>query len=326
MRAGALAALGLLGAAAVAQAPKAPAAQAPAATTARAAPEKAPASAPAAAPPSSAAPKPPAAPEAPPIEYTLTAREGAWRVRVTLRPGRPEPGQPLDVLLDVARHPDIPDPTFGDRIPLDRAVRLALVFSGPGQKERHRLWPLGDAGIYGTHWTPPAKGLWTASLEPLDVKAEAPHASFQIGAGVPMPPSTEGQAVHASRVILAGSAPLFLEPGRPLRETMHDLGDKYGQAVTGKEDPAAIKAMALLARAAVGRAPGKPAAADAAEFDRIAVELADTLEVLAASPDGQRQGKLAELNVDSCLRCHAKFRDGVTADLSHWPEVKPWRR
>src|SRR4051812_39245791 len=65
-----------------------------------------------------AAPKPIAAAEPPPIEYTLTIKDAAWRVRVTLRPRRPEPGQPLDILLDVARHPDVPDPTFGDRIPL----------------------------------------------------------------------------------------------------------------------------------------------------------------------------------------------------------------
>ena len=339
IRAGAAAALALFGAAALAQAPAgtqaAPRAASPVATSAVQAAPPAPPTAPAANAPSAAGPaatapaaaqKPAGPPELPPIEYTLTAKEGAWRVRVTLRPGQPEPGQPLDILLDVAKHPDIPDPTFGDRIPLDRAVRLALVFSGPGQRQRHRLWPLGDAGIYGTHFTPPSKGLWTATLEPLDTKAEAPRASFQIGAGVPMPASSEGQAVHASRVILAGSAPMFIEPGRPLRETMHDLGEKFGPALEARaDDPAALKAMALLARAAVAHVPAKQAA-DAAEFDKLAVELADTLEVLAATPTDQRRGKLSDLNVESCLRCHAKFRDGVVSDLSRWPEVKPWRR
>lgn len=267
----------------------------------------------------------PAAAEPPPIEYTLTVKEAAWRVRVTLRPGRPEPGEPLEILLDVARHPDIPDPTYGDRIPLDKA-RLALSLSGPGHRQRHRLWPLGDAGIYGTHWTPPARGLWTATLEPLDTKAEAPHVSFQLGAGVPMPASTEGQAVHASRVILAGAAPSAVAPGRSLRDVMHELGDRWGRALEDKTvDPAVLKILAALSRAAAGHAPPK-LAADAAEFDKLATELADTIEVLAASPADQRHGKLADLNVDSCLRCHTKFRDGIVSDLSRWPEVKPWVR
>jgi hypothetical protein len=63
------------------------------------------------APPSSPSPAPEAgSTETPPIQYTVTIKQAAWRVRVTLRRGQPEPHQPLELLLDIARQPDLSRP------------------------------------------------------------------------------------------------------------------------------------------------------------------------------------------------------------------------
>jgi hypothetical protein len=269
------------------------------------------------------APSDPTAP--PPAEYTLVVKEGAWRVRVTLRPGQPEPGQVLEVLLDVARHPEIPDPTYGDRLPLQGAT-LALTMSGPGQRSRHRAWPLGDAGIYGVHWTPPARGLWTLSLEPLEGKPEAPRLSFQVGVGVPMPASSEGQAVRSTRVVLAGAPAPRASGKQTVRELMQEL-TRHWLALdrAGADAKAELAALGPLADALQGTAPAA-FSAEAAEYDALARALRTSVDRVAAGKREEHVKLQNEEEATTCLQCHAKFRDRVVEDLRGWPEVKPWKR
>ncbi len=262
----------------------------------------------------------------PPAEYTLTVKEGAWRVRVTLRPGQPEPGQKLELLFDVARHPDIPDPQYGDRIPLQGA-RLFVTMSGAGRPERHRLWPMGDSGVYGTHWTPSERGLWTVSLAPIDPKADAPTLDFQLGAAVPMPASSEGQAVRSTRVVRVGARPS--EAGKPTLEAlMKQLGARWlelGRGLPEADEKAALAAIMHLVSDLAGSAP-RGFASDSAEFDNIARKLKADVELYAAGPAEARAQQLSATETETCLRCHVKFRDGVVSDVSKWPEVTPWRK
>jgi hypothetical protein len=246
--------------------------------------------------------------EPPPLEYTLSLKEGDWRVRVTLRPGEPQPGKLLELLFDVGRQKDgdASDPT-----PLNDG-KLGLTLTGPGQRLRLAVHALGDAGVYGAHWTPSAKGLWTLQLAPW--RDAGPNVSFQVGAGVPMPPSSQGQAVQSSRaVVAAGKA--SLEPAAPsVKQLMTELGKRWlEQADAEKPDPAALKAMAELSRKVKGHVP-REWAKDAAEFDGLATDLAASLD------------KGALPSSETCLKCHVKFRDSWVADLSKWPEVKPWKR
>jgi hypothetical protein len=256
----------------------------------------------------------------PPVEYTLSLQQDDFRVRATLRPGEPLPGKLVEILFDIGRQ----SPT--DTVPVADA-KLAVSITGPGTRMRLLARPLGDAGIYGVHWTPGARGLWTLALAPY--AGEGPSVSFQVGVGVPMPASSQGHAVQASRVVVvagrtvdAGGAPAVTA-----KQLMVELGQRWRRAQEPGVDAAAeATAMAALARAAQGRAP-KEWTRDAREYDALAVDLANALDKAAALKDRAKVVQaLHPLDQAFCLRCHVKFRDGVVADLSSWPEVKPWKR
>jgi hypothetical protein len=86
----------------------------------------------------------------PPAEYTLSLKDADWRVKVNLRPGEPQPGEVLDLTFDLGR---LKDGDAGEPQPYNDA-RLALTVTGPGPKIRYMIRALGDAGVYGVHWTP----------------------------------------------------------------------------------------------------------------------------------------------------------------------------
>ncbi len=251
----------------------------------------------------------------PAAEYTLAVNEGSASLRVTLKPGEPQPGELVEVLIDIARKPESTDPTYGDRVPVGGAL-FEVAMTGPGASERRRLWPVGDAGVYGAHWTPTTRGLWTFQLAPLDAKGEGVRASFQVGVGVPQPASSEGQAVRTARVVMAGQ--VVVAGGRPTaRSIMHELGRRWLQlGKPGADDKAELAAISALADKLPGTVPQKQAA-EFAEYDFLAADLKAAL----ATPESRAA---AEQGV--CLKCHVKFRDGVVSELAGWPEVKPWKK
>ena len=265
-----------------------------------------------------------------PTEYALSLRDGDYRIRVTLRPGVPEALHLLEINLDIARHREVPDPQYGDLVPLEGA-KLAAMVSGPGIRTRHLVRALGDAGSYGLHVTPSEKGYWTIALGPLEPGQAGPTISFQIGVGVPMPPSAQGEAVQSSRTVVSAGRPV-IEPGEgTLRPQMQELGERFfsaRDAATGAAQAAQESEMAQLARGFEGHAPAA-LAKSGGEFDALARDTAAALEKAAALARRNRaQGalQLQSIAANECLRCHVKFRDGVVADLAGWPEVSPWRK
>ena len=240
----------------------------------------------------------------PPAEYTLQLKDGDWRVHVNLRPGEPQPGEVLDLTFDVGR---MKDGDAGEPQPYSDA-KLALTVTGPGPKTRYLVRALGDAGVYGVHWTPIARGLWTLTLAPW--KDAGPTVSFQVGAGEPMPASSQGHMVQASRMVVGAGGPAQPGGGPSVRQVMSDLGKRWQkQADLATPDSAELKAMARLFKAVQGHVP-KDFARDSAEFDSLAAQAMEQLDK-GQLPDAQ-----------TCLKCHAKFRDRWTADLSKWPEVR----
>lgn len=222
-----------------------------------------------------------------------------WRVHVNLRPGEPQPGGVVELRFDVGRHRDS---DVGEPQPYSDA-KLALTVTGPGPKLRYLVRPLGDAGAYGVHWTPSGRGLWTLALAPWS--EAGPSVSFQVGAGEPMPLSSQGHMVQASRMVVAAGQ--SAQPPAPtVKQLMSDLGKRWQHEEDSPQpDPAELKAMARLLQATRGHAP---LARDAAEFDGLAAQQIASLDK-GAVPDAQ-----------SCLLCHLKFRDGWVADLT---KVKP---
>ena len=234
----------------------------------------------------------------PAAEYTLSLKDADFRVHVNFRPGEPQPGAVVDLTFDVGRQKD---GEVGDPLPFSDG-RFALTVTGPGPKTRYLVRPLGDAGVYGVHWTPSTRGLWTLALAPWD--GPGPNVSFQVGAGEPMPASSQGHMVQSSRTVVG--AQIAAKPS--LRQLMDDLGKRWEKQVDSPNpDPAELKAMAKLLRATQGRSPMP---ASSAEFDGLAAKEAAQLDK-GAVPDSA-----------SCLECHAKYRDHWTMDLSKWPEVR----
>ena len=231
----------------------------------------------------------------PPAEFTLSLRDGDWRVHVNLRPGDPQPGAVLDLRFDVGRQKQA---EAGEPQPVSDA-KLMLTVSGPGPKLRYLVRPLGDSGVYGAHWTPSGRGLWTLALAPY--QDAGPSVSFQVGAGEPMPASSQGHLVQASRmvasrVVLASAR--ASEPALTVRQLMVDLGQRWQkEADRAQPDPAQLEAMSRLLEVVQGQVP-RAHAGEGAEFDALA---AAELATLA-------KGALPEAT--SCLECHVKFRDG----------------
>lgn len=249
-------------------------------------------------------------------------------MRVTIRPGEPKPGQLVELRLDVAKTREVPDPTYGEQVPVE-GLALQLTMSGPGSKVRYYARPLADVGSYGVHWTPAAKGLWTAQLSQLSQLqgAEAgPQVSFEVGVGVPMPVSAQGQAVQVSRVVIGAKA-RAQNNRAPLSPVMREVAQRWLrlEAAAGPDAVAESAALVALFKAAQGRAPASMASAGA-EFDQLAQSAAAEVERVAALAPKERAAAARGVEASTCLRCHLKFRDGVVEDLSKWPEVKPWSR
>jgi len=219
----------------------------------------------------------------PPPEYTLELKDGAWRVHVSFRPGEPQPGEVVELTFDVGRQKD---GDVGEPAPWSDG-KLALTITGPGPRTKYLVRALGDAGVYGVHWTPVSRGLWTLALAPY--KDAGPSLSFQVGAGEPMPVSSQGQIVQASRMVVGARA-----AERPtVKALMADLGKRWQRQIDAAQpDPAELEAMAKLLKAIEGRQYGP-------EFDGLAAKEAAALE----------KGRIPD--AASCLECHLKFRD-------HW--------
>lgn len=247
-------------------------------------------------------------------------------MRVTLHPGELQAGHLVALLVDVGRHKD-GEPGSTETIPYENG-KLGLTVSGPGSRLRYLVRPLGDAGIYGAHWTPGAKGLWTLSIAPLVQGEAGPAVSFQVGVGVPMPASAQGHAVQTSRVVVAAGRSIEEQTALSVKAVMAELGQRWLKLVDpapGEESAdakAEMVAIAALSRGLVGRVP-KAWAKESGDYDTQAEQLAAALDKAAALKDRKAQiAALAPLEQASCLRCHVKFRDSVVADVSSWPEVK----
>ena len=235
------------------------------------------------------------APLVPPApEYTLSLKDADFRVQVTFRPGDPDANKLVELSFDIARGEGDGQPWIDGK--------LALAVSGPGPKARYLVRALGDAGSYGVHWTPPARGLWTLTLAPY--KEAGPSVTFQVGVGVPMPASAQGHMVQTSRTVVGAARPASSD-GPAVKQLMAELGRRWvSQADLTKPEPAELKAMAKLMKAIQGRVP-REHAAQSTEFDTLAARETAQLE----------QGGLP--SAESCLQCHYTFRDD-------W--VKPWPR
>jgi hypothetical protein len=342
--AGAALALGLSGSAALAKG-KAPA---------PAAPKPAPVAAP-------AAPAPAEAPVVPPEKVLEKKGDGPYAFRLTLRPGLLAPRRVADVTVEFTKRLDSLDPSTGDRGVLASpgsyaVVRGPLDAKKPALEATYALWSKGPASGFGFHFTPPADGLYDVKVVGFDgIDGGEPRpvsTSFKVGVGTASAQTEVSQVTSAAkrgpRRPVGGGDAASANTAR-LQKLMEEVGERTldlepllsSWPAKGPHGDAAVEAatIASLLAQAKGLAP-KGTEVAAGEFDTLAADASAAWNEVAtlASADGRPADKAArqaaakaafdKASSRTCLECHAKFRWGVTTDLTAWPafEQKPWKK
>jgi cytochrome c5 len=323
-----------------------------------AAPKGAPAAAKADSAPVDAAP---AAVPAVPAEKVLEKKgEGPYSFRLTLRPGVLQPHDVADVSIEFFKRLDGLDPATGDRGVLTSPDSYAVV-RGPLDAKKgaaetvYRLWSRGPAAGFGFHFTPASDGLYELKLVGFDTVAgdgKAVPVSFKVGVGsasgqTELTQETGSTRRGARRPV--GGGDVSNASAAKLQKLMEEVGRRTLGLETrlaafppkgGHVDAAAEASQVASLFAQVKGLTPRGTELAAGEFDVLAEQASTAFTDLATSlkADGKpaekaarqsaAQAALEKLQGSSCLACHAKFRWGVTTDLSAWPsfEHKPWKK
>ncbi|MBI5528147.1 MAG: cytochrome c [Deltaproteobacteria bacterium] len=305
----------------------------------------------------------PAAPQLPPPRpafRTILKKVGSEFVfTLRLKPGVPEPGDMVEYTLDVAQASQVPDPVYGDRIPLGGATIVAKVAfdKAPDVALKYKVQPYGDQGTYGFHYTPEQIGkyLMTFSVQLPEKDPFEARFSFPVGTW-PLPPDTdmgdpveeaEGDRDRRGIRRTAGGSITPVGPVGPGQEE-HVVASAKGEALRGqmrklerlwlyvgkdvfagrKPDMNAIaresENAATLARKCSGLVPAK-LSSDSAEFESLLNAFAGASADLSGAAKATDAAKVVsayhEATYNSCTRCHVKFRFQSTRELNKYPVV-----
>jgi hypothetical protein len=271
----------------------------------------------------------------------LRLTRGDHAFQVTLSPGQPAAEHGESITLDLNRIPKVPDPTYGDRVPVQGASLVAVVTKDgdAATAVRYTMHPAGGQGTYGFHWTPETRGLYALAFERRD--GDIPEASFKIGVGVATPKQDQGagddhQAPPSGAVsgplMPTSAGPTAAEIMKPMTDPAGFLGDALARRRPSKDDvTSAIAALAAQAKKLPGTCPDNYHIA-ASDYDAMARQLQQRLAQMSMSASAGQMKQVREqwhqTLADTCTRCHVKFWWAITGDLSTWPKVEshPWRR
>lgn len=257
-----------------------------------------------------------------PAEVTYKQKSEDHVFILHVRPGNPKPGTPLELLVEIAKLHDPPDPVYGDREP-EKDADLVLTLEKGKAEPPVVLHALPEAGEYGAHVTALEQGLYTVKIGRRTGKPGL-EASFPLGVGVSTPARPDDvqetlpeEGMRTGRAIRpagesGASGPAL--PGIMRRLAEHLLA--ADAALDGKGDAAAeAHAMVELSKAIAGQTPAH-ARNRPKEFDAEAAGLTGALQQLESSPS---KAQLADVEKNHCWRCHVQFRWGVASDVSAWP-------
>lgn len=244
-----------------------------------------------------------------PAEVRYLTRKGNLHVEMSVRPGIPQPGEPVVIGWLLQEHLHIPDPYLGDRKPLS-GVDLVVTVGGPEANRVYELHPTGRPGAYGFTFTPHASGVYGVHLARRDGRAGY-EAEMQLPVG--QPPLASSRNLEVRRIARAPQAP------DDFGATMRELGRRWIRLERAAGTPAAAQAHADLLGFAESLRDGAPEKARPA--------FAGMVQAIASIPTkGSRQAILSrmdEVNFQSCLRCHAVGRFEFAEDVSAWPAYRP---
>ncbi len=282
----------------------------------------------------------------------LRKKRGDYYFDLTVEPARPVVGHRMTLALDLAQESETPHPMYGSRVPVKGASLVATLHreTDPRNVKRFIMHPLGGAGSYGFHFTPPAEGLYVLTLER---RGEAlPEVEFKIGVGVETPKQDESEAPEdplgfgRRRKRLAprgggvrgpltpkGAGPTAATTMTAMREPAGLLVDALSTKRPLKSTVTeATRALAAAAKDLPGTVPDKYEVGRE-EYDALAKKLQEELAAIskaAEAGDMRKTRRLFQQTLDgTCAKCHVKYWWAITDDLSTWPRVvysSEWRR
>lgn len=269
-----------------------------------------------------------------PPTRTILVKTGTLVFKVRLVPGVPLPGHVVEAVMEAAEVPPVPDPVYGERIPLKQAEMKALVTDadGEGFTTGYRVHRLADAGSYGFHFTPLRRGVHQVLLVgthggvTFKAKFKVPVDIWPFPQGVaddsgePAPaPATRMPALPASMersrqpassgAVASGSGQLS-----PLRRAMHELGlamARAGAALELGRRPDVAEARQALADLAgllqAARQAASKRAPWVAGLDQLQVPANTLLEKLKGKRGTAARQAYRGL-VQACTACHLQQR------------------
>lgn len=299
-----------------------------------------------------------------PAEKTIEKGED-FLVRLTLKPGVLKPRRVAEVFVELSRKRDEPDPIDGDRSPVV-ALEAALTVTapagttdkkakkpGPAKPVELLLHNAGAPGAYFAHFTPSSDGVYTLRIagterpEEDGGKARPFDMTFRIGVGTATSETEAGQGLgkarrtSGKRRVVGSSAnkvddrlqKLMAEVAERFLETEQSFASAPAKGPS-PEVAAALRSLAEKLAEAKGMTPAQFSSASG-DFDALADALVKKLQDAAAAAEKPKDAKAVataktafQSTWSGCTQCHVKFRYGLSADVSGWPEFekKPWAR
>ena len=243
-----------------------------------------------------------------PGEVRYLTRRGNLHVDMSVRPGIPRPGEPVEVGWLLQEQLLIPDPYLGDRKPVS-GVELVVSVRGPEATRVYELHAGSRPGSFGFTFTPHATGVYTLALARRDGRSGY-QAEMQLPVG--QPPLASSRTLEVRR---------FPRPAADteIKALMQGLAKRWMQLERTAGTPQAADAHAELTRFAEAIRDGAPE-----QFKGAYSGLVNAIGSIPA--EGPRQAtlqKMDEVNLQSCLRCHAMGRFEFAQDVSAWPAYTP---
>jgi hypothetical protein len=122
----------------------------------------------------------------------LTRTSGPFSISVAIEPGHVQKDALLEVRLDVAARLDVPDPRYGNLLPI-KGAEVTATMTGAKRRVRMALHSLETLGRYGFHTTPAKDGPLTVQVTGTTADGQSFDATFPIHVGVWPPPDFEDE-------------------------------------------------------------------------------------------------------------------------------------
>lgn len=288
-------------------------------------------------------------------ERYIEKRSGDYLFKLTLRPGVLAPQRVADVTVEVLRVLEIPDPQWGDRLPMQNSNPIATVQAPALETKRNRrradpapsrykLWPITNPGEFGFHFSPAHDGLYTVTITGTDPSLGSDslgtagyEASFRLGVGTEAAQTEQSQGTAAAR--RSARRPVGMRNTRDRERQLQDLMEEIGERFLDLEDmidnapakgankdaAAQARVIAELFKKGKGLTPAAHGTS-AEEFETLAAAAPVFLEEVAVAAEGKDRkaprAAFEKAELQSCLQCHTKFRWNATESLATWPAFK----